>query len=214
MRVERFPVGPFDNNLYLLTAAGSPDAIIVDPSGDDGTVLEEVRRRGLAVRRILLTHAHIDHILSVKHYHDATGAPVWLHPADRPWYERGAVQAEAYGIPWPGSAEVGHWISDGEEVGLPGIEARALLTPGHSPGSVTFATPGGLISGDVLFAGSVGRTDLPMCDESALYRSIRDRLFAYPDSTPVLPGHGPVTTVGQERRHNPFVGEASLRRQA
>ena len=88
MRVERCPVGPFDNNLYLLTSPGSLDAIVVDPCGDDGTVLAEIRRRGLSIRRILLTHAHIDHILAVKAYREATGAPVWLHAGDRWWLER------------------------------------------------------------------------------------------------------------------------------
>lgn len=210
MRVERCPVGPFDNNLYLLTSPGSLDAIVVDPSGDDGTVLAEIRRRGLTVRRILLTHAHIDHILAVKAYRDATGAPVWLNAGDRWWLERAPVQASLYEIPWNGDIEIDHWIAEGEEVGLPGLEAKALHTPGHSPGSMTFATAEGLIVGDVLFAGSIGRTDLPLCDPDALVRSVRERLFAYPDATPVYPGHGPATTIGAERRTNPFVGDAAL----
>ncbi len=214
MRVERFPVGPFDNNLYVLRAPSSPDVIVVDPSGDDGTALETIRARGLTVKRILLTHAHIDHILAVKPYQDATGAPVWLHPGDRPWFERGRLQAEMYGVAWPGDGAVDHWIEAGESVGLPGMDVTAVHTPGHSPGSVTFVTPDGLVAGDVLFAGGIGRTDLPLCDESALYRSIRETLFAFPDATRVHPGHGSPTTIGEERRHNPFVGEAALRRRA
>jgi glyoxylase-like metal-dependent hydrolase (beta-lactamase superfamily II) len=214
VRVERFPVGPFDNNLYLLTLSGSRDAVVVDPSGDDGTVLETIRGRGLAVKRILLTHAHLDHILAAKPYQDATGAPIWLHPGDRPWFERGRTQAELFGLSWPGDAVVSHWMADREAVGLPGLDVQAIHTPGHSPGSVTLATPEGLISGDLLFAGSIGRSDLPMCDEAALYRSTRDVLFAYPDPTPVYPGHGPATTIGEERRHNPFVGEAAQGRRA
>jgi glyoxylase-like metal-dependent hydrolase (beta-lactamase superfamily II) len=214
VRVERFPVGPFDNNLYLLTAPGSPEAIVVDPSGDDGAVLDTIRGRGLTVARILLTHAHIDHILAVKPYQDATGAPVWLHSGDRAWFERGRVQADLYGIPWPGDGVIGHWIEAGESVGLPHMDVKAIHTPGHSPGSVTFVTPEGLVAGDVLFAGGIGRTDLPMCDEAALFRSIRETLFAFPPATAVYPGHGPPTTIGEERRHNPFVGEAALRRRA
>ncbi len=210
MRVERHSVGPFDNNLYVLSTPGSTDAIVVDPCGDDGTVLDELRRRGLTVRRILLTHAHIDHILAVKAYRDATGAPVWLHPGDRWWLERAPAQAMAFQLPWNGGFEVDHWIAEGEDVGLPGIEAKAIETPGHSPGSMTFVTPEGLIAGDVLFAGSVGRTDLPLCDPEALVRSVRERLFAYPDATPVHPGHGPATTIGAERRSNPFVGDAAF----
>jgi glyoxylase-like metal-dependent hydrolase (beta-lactamase superfamily II) len=210
VRVERCPVGPFDNNLYLLTSPGSLDAIVVDPCGDDGTVLAEILRRGLSIRRILLTHAHIDHILAVKAYREATGAPVWLHAGDRWWLERAPVQASLYQIPWDGPFDVDHWITEGEEVGLPGIEAKALHTPGHSPGSMTFATAEGLIVGDVLFAGSIGRSDLPLCDPDALVRSVRERLFAFPDDTHVYPGHGPATTIGAERRTNPFVGDAAL----
>ena len=210
MRVERFSVGPLDNNLYLLTASGSADAIVVDPSIDSESVLTEISRRGLDVKRILLTHAHIDHILMVKRFHEATGATVWLHEEDRPLYERGADQAAAFGMQWPGLVPLAHAIQDGEEVGIPGIEMRAVHTPGHSPGSVTFVTPEGLIGGDVLFRGSVGRVDLPGGDWPTLVRSIRERLFRYPAETKVLPGHGPETTIGLELRTNPFVGEPAL----
>lgn len=210
MRVERFPVGPLDNNLYLLTTSGSREAIVIDPSLASDGVLSSIERRGLEVKRILLTHAHVDHILMVKRFHESTGAPVWLHPADRPLYERGDAQAASIGFPWPGGAPVAHWIVDGEEVGIPGIEVRALHTPGHSPGSVTFATSEGLIVGDVLFRGSVGRADLPGGDWPALVRSIRERLFRYPAQTRVCPGHGAETTIGVEMRTNPFVGEHAL----
>ncbi len=210
MRVERFSVGPLDNNLYLLSSAGSQDVIVVDPSIDSEDVLTEISRRGLHVKRILLTHAHIDHILMVKRFHDATGAPVWLHEADQPLYDRGADQAAAIGMPWPGSAPIAHAIQDGEEVGIPGISVRAVHTPGHSPGSVTFVTPEGLIGGDVLFRGSVGRVDLPGGDWQVLVRSIRERFFPHPPDTRVLPGHGPETTIGLELRTNPFVGQPAL----
>ena len=210
MRVERRSVGPFDNNLYILSTPGSTDAIVVDPSGDDGGVLDELRRRGLNVRRILLTHGHIDHILCVKAYREATGAPVWMHAGDQWWLERAPAQAATFQLPWGGGFDVDHWIEVWEEVGLPGIDVRAVETPGHSPGSVTFVTSEGLIAGDVLFAGSVGRTDFPLSDNEALVRSVRETLFAYPDPTPVFPGHGPPTTVGEERRSNPFVGDPAF----
>jgi len=210
VRVERFNVGPLDNNLYLLTADTTPEAIVIDPSIDSEGVLAEIDRRGLRVKRILLTHAHIDHILMVKRFHDATSAPVWLHEGDRPLYDRGADQAASLGMPWPGSVPIAHAIQDGEEVGTEALPVRALHTPGHSPGSVTLVTPEGLICGDVLFRGSVGRTDLPGGDWTALVRSIRERLFPYPHETRVLPGHGPETTIGLEFRTNPFVGEPAL----
>jgi glyoxylase-like metal-dependent hydrolase (beta-lactamase superfamily II) len=210
VRVERFSVGPLDNNLYLLSSAGSKEAIVVDPSIESDEVLTEISRRSLHVQRILLTHAHIDHILMVKRFHEETGAPVWLHQADLSLYERGAEQAAAVGLPWPGSAPIAHFIEDGEEVGIPNLEIRAVHTPGHSPGSVTFVTPAGMIAGDVLFRGSVGRTDLPGGDWQTLVRSIRERLFRYPAVTRVFPGHGPETTIGLEFRTNPFVGEPAL----
>jgi hydroxyacylglutathione hydrolase len=210
MRVERFNVGPFDNNLYLLTSTGSKDAIVVDPSMESGHVLEAIRYRGLNLRRILLTHAHVDHVVMVRAFHEATGAPVWLHADDKLLYERAGDQAAAMGLAWPGSVPVSHWMNDGEDVGIPGIDARALHTPGHSPGSITFATPEGLIVGDVLFNGGVGRTDLPGGSGDVLLRTIRERLFVYPPETNVYPGHGALTTIGREMASNPFVGVHAL----
>ena len=212
MRVERFQVGPLENNLYLLTTPGAHDAIVVDPSIESEDVLRQIEARGLRIQRILLTHAHIDHILMVKPFHDRTGAPVWLNADDRFLYDRGKDQAEQMGMVWPGTAPIAHWIADGEEVGIPGIAVRAIRTPGHSPGSVTFATEAGLISGDVLFRGSVGRTDLPGGDWATLVKSIRELVFAYPPETTVYPGHGPVTTVGHEMKTNPFVGQSAFER--
>jgi hydroxyacylglutathione hydrolase len=210
MRVERFNVGPFDNNLYLLTSTGSKDAIVVDPSMESGHVLEEMRSRGLSLRRILLTHAHVDHVVMVRAFHEATGAPVSLHADDKLLYERAADQAAAMGLAWPGSVPVSHWMKDGEDVGIPGIDARALHTPGHSPGSITLATSEGLVVGDVLFNGGVGRTDLPGGSWDVLLRTIRERLFVYPPETNVYPGHGAPTTIGREMASNPFVGAHAL----
>jgi glyoxylase-like metal-dependent hydrolase (beta-lactamase superfamily II) len=218
VRIERFPVGPLDNNLYLLTpdrgdlqgAGGSKsDAILVDPSLDSAGTLRAILARGITVKRILLTHAHIDHILMAKPFRDATGAPVWLHEGDRMLYELGPVQAEQMGLAWPGTTPIDHWIEDGEDVGLPGIDVRAIHTPGHSPGGVTFVTPAGLVAGDVLFRESVGRVDLPGGDWETLVRSIRGRLFQYDRGTVVYPGHGPPTTIGHEMKVNPFVGASA-----
>lgn len=214
MRIERFPVGPLDNNLYLLTPdrdrdrAGT-DAILVDPSLESADTLRAILARGITVKRILLTHAHIDHILMAKPFREATGAPVWLHEGDRMLYELGPVQAEQMGLAWPGTAPIDHWIADGEECGIPGIEVKAIHTPGHSPGSVTFVTPAGLVSGDVLFRESVGRVDLPGGDWETLVHSIRGRLFQHDRGTTVYPGHGPTTTIGHEMKVNPFVGASA-----
>jgi len=207
VRIERFQVGAWENNLYLLTADHGADAIVVDPSMESEAVLQKILARGLAVHRILLTHAHIDHILMARRFQEATRAPVWLNAQDRWIYERAEQTAEAFGLVWPGAPPIAHWIEEGEEVGIPGIGVRAHGTPGHSPGSVTFETEGGLLVGDVLFAGSVGRTDLPGGDWDTLIASVRKVLFTFSDDTPVRPGHGPETTIGQERRTNPFAGD-------
>jgi glyoxylase-like metal-dependent hydrolase (beta-lactamase superfamily II) len=207
VRVERFPVGPWENNLYLLATDESDDVILVDPSMESEPVLDAILRRGLHVRRILLTHAHIDHVLLVQRFHDRTGAPVWLHAGDADFYANAGAQASLWGLPWEGAPPIAHWIQDGEDVGLPGLPVRAWHTPGHSPGSVTFETEEGLLVGDVLFAGSVGRTDLPGGDWDTLLASVREVLFERADDTRVYPGHGPETTIGLERRANPFVGD-------
>ena len=212
MRIERFQVGPLENNLYLLTSAGGSDAIIVDPSLESISALRAIQSRGLTVKRILLTHAHIDHILMVQPFHAATGAPVWLHEGDRLLYDHGLEQAQQMGLRWPGSVPIAHWMEEGEDVGLPGIEARAIHTPGHSPGSMTFITPEGILAGDVLFRESVGRVDLPGGDWATLVRSIRGRLFQHPPETDVFPGHGLPTTIGHEMKCNPFVGEDAFER--
>jgi hydroxyacylglutathione hydrolase len=211
VRIERFPVGPLDNNLYLLTPDRpqrdrATDAILVDPSLESADTLKAILARGITVKRILLTHAHIDHILMARPFRDATGAEVWLHEGDRMLYELGPVQAEQMGLAWPGTAPIDHWITDGEDCGIPGIEVKAIHTPGHSPGSMTYVTPGGLVSGDVLFRESVGRVDLPGGNWETLVRSIRGRLFQYDRGTTVHPGHGPTTTTGHEMKVNPFVG--------
>lgn len=212
MRIERFPVGPLDNNLYLLTPDRGTEAIVVDPSLESEAVLRTIRERGLVVKRILLTHAHIDHILMARPFRDETGAPLWLHEGDRTLYELGPIQAEQMGLAWPGTAPIDHWMADGEDAGLPGIDVKAIHTPGHSPGSVTFVTPEGLVSGDVLFRESVGRVDLPGGDWETLVRSIRGRLFPFPKGTTVYPGHGPPTTIGHEMKVNPFVGASATLR--
>ncbi len=210
MPLERFQVGPLENNLYLLTREGGKEAIVVDPSIESEAVLSEIVKRGLEVKRILLTHAHADHIIMAQRFHDATKAPVWLHVGDREFYERGGEQAAAFGLPWFGAPPIAHWIEDQEDVGLDVIPVRAVHTPGHSPGSVTFIVNEGLIVGDVLFKGSVGRVDFPGGDWTILSRTIREKLFTFPHGTRVLPGHGPETTIGLEFRTNPFVGEPAL----
>jgi hydroxyacylglutathione hydrolase len=203
-RVVTLTNGAFAENCYLVADPDSGDAALVDPGEDAALFLARLRREGWTPRAVWLTHAHVDHVAGVAAIRAATGAPVWLHPADRPLYDRAAQQARALGLaiespPAPDAA-----FEEGRAVRLGGLSFDVLHTPGHSPGSVSLAGYGVVFVGDVLFAGSVGRTDLPGGDPDALLASIREKLYALPDSTVVYAGHGPATTIGAEKRSNPF----------
>ncbi|HEY64998.1 MAG TPA: MBL fold metallo-hydrolase [Caldilineae bacterium] len=208
MIVERLVVGPLQVNCYILGCRATGEAIVVDPGGHVGDILATLERLDLQVVKIVNTHAHFDHMLGVRELQEATRAPFLLHPADVPVLGRTQQHAQAWlGID-PGTPpavdeflEAGQLISFGEEA----LEVR--LTPGHSPGSVSLVDHKGrrVFTGDTLFAGSVGRSDLPGGDARALLQSIQTQLLSLPDDYEVLPGHGPATTIGEERLHNPFL---------
>lgn len=203
--VVTIPNGQFVQNCYLLADPSSGEAVIVDPGEEWERFLTEVDREGWRLTAIWLTHAHMDHILGVREIKEATGIPILLHPADRPLYERLPEQGLWVGWriqpPPAADAELAH--GQVLEVGVQRFEVRH--TPGHSPGSVSFLGPGVVLTGDALFAGSIGRTDLPGGDYETLIESIRRELLTLDDATRVLSGHGPETTVGTERRTNPFL---------
>ncbi len=203
--VQRFELGPFQNNVYLLEDARRRECWLVDPSIDSESVLDEIERRGLTLRVILNTHAHLDHIYNNRLFKERTGAPIWIHAADVPLLQAARQQGEMFGIPVPPSPPPDRLLADGERLPFAGVEFEVLHTPGHTPGGICLHTPGLLLAGDTLFAGSIGRTDLPGGSYETLIRSIRDRLLPLPDATRVLSGHGPETTIGRERRANPFV---------
>jgi glyoxylase-like metal-dependent hydrolase (beta-lactamase superfamily II) len=203
--VKQFPNGRFVQNSYLVGDPPSGDAILIDPGEDTTQLLAEVARGGWTVRAIWLTHAHVDHLLGVPATRTATGAPVLLHPADLPLYRALPQQAA-----WMGFSTEALWAPDGElahgQVLMVGPHAFTVRhTPGHSPGSVCFVGADRVFVGDVLFAGSIGRTDLPGGDIFALMRSIHAHLLSLPDETTVHSGHGPDSTIGQERASNPFI---------
>ncbi len=202
-------VGPFANNVYVVADRDSREAAVLDVGFDPGLVAELVRREGLRVRWLLATHAHYDHVAAMLPLQRAVGGTFALHPADGPLLRAVAEQGSMFGLPPVGVPEVGLDLAEGARVPLGAESLEVLFTPGHSPGHVTFRHGDTLWSGDVLFAGSVGRTDLPGASWDVLERTIRDRLFPLGDALDVLPGHGPATTIGEERRHNPFVGEAA-----
>ena len=202
-------VGPFANNIYVVTDAATRETAILDVGFEPGKVIELVRREKLLVRWLLATHAHYDHVAAMLPVQQAVGGVFALHPSDRPLLERVELQGSMFGLPPVEVPEVGHDLVPGERVPLGEHSIDVLFTPGHAPGHVTFKHGSTLWSGDVLFAGSVGRTDLPGASWDQLERSIREVLFPLGDEMKVLPGHGPATTIGAERKSNPFVGEVA-----
>lgn len=196
-------------NGYLVAAAGSDEAAFIDPGDEVDELIARAAEERLVVQAILLTHAHLDHITGVAQAKAAFQAPAWLHRDDDFLYGAVEEQGLMFGLRVQTQPPVDRFYEPGQRLTIGGLEISVHLTPGHSPGGVCLevlengATQ--LFVGDTLFAGSIGRTDLPGGDHETLIRAIRTVLFAFPDDTPVHPGHGPSTTIGQERRTNPFL---------
>ena len=199
-------LGPLDNNTYVLACTVTREAAVVDAGFEPEAVIELVRRRGLEVRHLLNTHAHYDHVAGMREVQEAVGGDYWLHPADRPLLDRLSEQGAAFGFPPARAPETVHDLADGQRIPIGKEFVEVLHTPGHSPGGVCFLSGDSLWAGDTLFAGSIGRTDLPGGSFAELERSIHTRLFTLGDAVGVYPGHGPATTIGRERLDNPFVG--------
>ena len=200
-------LGPLDNNTYVLACTVTREAAVVDAGFEPEAVIEVVRRKGLEVRLLLNTHAHYDHVAGMREVQEAVGGDYWLHPADRPLLDRLSEQGAAFGFPPARAPETVHDLADGQRIPIGKEFVEVLHTPGHSPGGVCFLSGDSLWAGDTLFAGSIGRTDLPGGSFAELERSIHTRLFTLGDGVRVYPGHGPATTIGRERLDNPFVGE-------
>ncbi len=211
MIVRSFPVGLLQCNCTVIGDPVTKEAIVVDPGDDLDRVLAVLREHDLRCRAILNTHTHIDHVGANQALKDATGARLMLHEADLPLYDHLKAQSEWMGgiLAAPVRAEVDEHLHQGDRVTAGAIVAEVLHTPGHTPGSLCFHLGDAplLLSGDTLFAGSVGRTDLWGGDYPSEIASIRTRLLELDDETRVIPGHGPETTIGRERRSNPFLLE-------
>jgi len=200
-------LGPLDNNSYLIVCVATRETAVVDVGFEPEEAIEAVRAGDLRVRYLLNTHAHYDHAAGMRAVQEALGGEYWLHPADRPLLERLAEQGAAFGFPPARPPADVHELADGQRLPLGEETLEVIQTPGHSPGGVCFRWGDWLWVGDTLFAGSIGRTDLPGGSFEELERAIRERLFPLGDAVHAFPGHGPATTLGRERRENPFVGE-------
>ena len=207
MILETFPVGPLQCNCTILGDEEAGEAIVIDPGDEIGRIARRLNTLGLKLKQILITHAHIDHVGGALKLKKLTGAPILMNENDLPQLKIMAEQAGWLGVDTPETAPPDENLSDGLVVGLDRFPAQVIHTPGHTQGSVClhFAPLNLLVAGDTLFAGSIGRTDLPGGNSGQIIDSIQSRLLALPHQTKVLPGHGPATTIGAERRSNPFL---------
>lgn len=204
LEVEQLTVGPLEENCWLLADPDSATAILVDPGDEAERLLDAVRARGATLTGIWLTHAHFDHVGAVAAIRRVVDAPIWLHPLDQPLYERAAVSAARWGLAVEDPPAADHALAEGDIVQLGTYRFAVWHLPGHAPGHVAFIGHGLCLSGDLLFAGSIGRTDLPLCDPQAMQASL-SRMTTLDDTLRVLPGHGPSTTIGEQRATNPFL---------
>ena len=207
MILEVRAVEPFFKNGFVVGCEDTHEGVLIDPGDDVDLLLEAAREHRLTITSILLTHAHLDHVTGVGRAKAALGVPVWLHRDDNFLYERAVEQGQMFGIRVEPQPPVDHFYDGEGPLTFGRYEVRVLHTPGHCPGGVCLAIGKEpvLFVGDTLFAGSIGRTDLPGGDLDTLLRSIREVLFSFPDATVVWPGHGEATTIGREKQTNPFL---------
>ena len=206
-----FHLGPLDNNTFIVVDVATREAAVIDVGFEPETIMEALRESGVKVRYLLNTHAHYDHVAGMGEVQRTLGGEYWLHPADRPLLDAVNQQAAAFAFPRIDPPRDAHDLADGQRIALGEETIEVIHTPGHSPGGVCFRWQDWLWVGDTLFAGSIGRTDLPGGSFEVLERAIRDRLFPLGDGLQVFTGHGPFTTIGRERLTNPFVGEGAGR---
>jgi hydroxyacylglutathione hydrolase len=210
--LEKLTVGPFQENCYIVGDEATGTGVLFDPGDEATRIALAVEQTHLEISKIIITHAHIDHVGAVTTLMDEYACPVLMHREAEPMLRQLPSQALMMGLRFGKVPNVDGYIEDGEVVRVGDLSFSALYTPGHAPGHLAFysADEGVVISGDALFAGSVGRVDLPGGSMEVLMRSINERLLMLPDETVILSGHGPETTIGEERAHNPFLAGGLL----
>jgi hydroxyacylglutathione hydrolase len=209
MMIETLVVGPLAVNCYIVGCETTREAVVIDPGDDANDILAALQQHQLTLKRIINTHAHFDHLGGVQPLKDATGAGFYLHEADLPLVRNYPQQAAYFGLRVGPAPQVDGYLSEGDEILFGNEKLRVLHTPGHSPGGVSFAGNGVVFVGDELFLGSIGRTDLPGGNYEVLINAVRTKLFPLGDDVVVYPGHGPATTIGRERLHNPFFSSST-----
>jgi glyoxylase-like metal-dependent hydrolase (beta-lactamase superfamily II) len=206
MILEGFPVGPVAANCYIFADDSTGEAFVIDPGDEPDRILDHLRRHRVRPVAIVNTHGHFDHIQGVDAVRQATGAPFWIHEAEREVLRQGPARArQLFGMDLPPSPVPDRWLQDGDRLLVGGLRLVVRHTPGHSPGGICLLGDGLAFVGDTLFAGSIGRADLPGADLGTLLASIARVLLPLPDETICYPGHGPETTIGEEKRSNPFL---------
>jgi hydroxyacylglutathione hydrolase len=204
---EILPVGPLQCNCSIIGDEASREAMVIDPGDDIADILALIQKHNLQVKQIVVTHAHIDHVGGAMKLRAATGAPLLLNQNDYTLLKMLDVQAAWIGVPPPGNVDIDHSVGELDKVQAGSLVAQVMQTPGHTEGSICLYFPAQkkLIAGDTLFAGSIGRTDLPGGSFEKIISSLHEKLLTLPDETIVVPGHGPLTRIGEERDSNPFL---------